>query len=350
MGGKGDEPQPADYAAAQQEALYTQYDLLPSQRMLEQAASQGKKIQYVDPRTGETKTADFTGLGDFENTKAYVDLLAQVTDDMSEKDYARRLEYGIKNAQAAADEVKAADPLAYEVRQDVTQKIKDQVNAETETFDPSADLAREAARAGSEGQASQNMTALLAQLAQEYQLGGQLDAQTQRQLTDQTRSGQAARGNYLGDAAAVVESATMGQAAEARKQQRLGNLMTGIGQEAQLAQLGIGAAQAQANEERSARAETWGHEQQALSNASAIVLGQPITNQFGSLAAAQQGAAPGAANFAGLVQSGTNFNANAGSEIFQMQGQNYKTQMENQQDSPWMSLLGGAAGAAMMSI
>jgi hypothetical protein len=273
---------------------------------------------------------------------------------------------------------------------------------------------------------------------EDFNKGGELDADTKRQLLNETRSGQVARGNFLGDAAAVTEATEMGKAMEDRRAARLATLldvqnrtaqqnaalrgetasnlqnrlaaMSGaagsasglesslraenasgaqsqIGTLAALAQqlfgnqtqqmgtqaalagqdfsqrqqayqtqlAGLGqalfGAQSQANEDRATRTENFGRDQQNLANVSAMVLGQPITNQFGSLGSAQQGAVAYAptAYAAGIGQ-----NANAGNQAAQFAQGNFGT-MSNiwskqadiaSQGSPWMSMLGNVAGAA----
>ncbi|EIQ00751.1 hypothetical protein OpiT1DRAFT_05307 [Opitutaceae bacterium TAV1] len=341
------QPKAPDYAEANREGIYTDIETLPIRRLIEQAAAQGKSIQYMDPRTGEMTTADFTGMGDDAATQAYVDVLLRANGDIQRQQLALREELGEKNAEQAAKEVAASDPLAYETRQEVTGKILGDLQGGVDTIDGNQNLYDVATRLQGDNSSYNALAGVLDQVLAEYQLGGQLDAQTQRQLTDSVRSGQAARGNYLGDAAAVLEAGTMGQAAEARKQQRLGNLL-GVqgqvfGQGTTLDQQALQAAQVAATEERTARNETYGREQQQLANASAIVLGQPITNQFGSLAAAQQGAV----GFTGApVQQGTNINANAGQNAANFLQANWQTQMQNQQENPWMGLLGSAVGGA----
>lgn len=229
------------------------------------------------------------------------------------------------------------------------------------------------------------------QAQQEFALGSKLDTDSERELTNQARAGQVARGNYLGDAAAVAEATTLGQAGQAMKQQRLSNLLgiqekvfgqTGAlrnesrnAQLAQLGQLGQIAGQdfGQANttfgnrmnslqmenglnaqqlaETRATRNENYARQQQKLANASAMVLGMPVTNQFGSLGAAQNGAV-GAAQPINYAAAGQ-VNQNAGQQAAGFAQQNYGTGANiwqtqanaAQQGSPWAALGGAALGA-----
>lgn len=347
---------------------------------------------------------------------------------------------------------------------------------------------------------------------EDFQLGGKLDEDTKRNLLNDVRDGQVARGNYLGDAAALTEATELGSAAEARKAQRMQTLldvqsrafgqnsalrgegdartrdrlnrlaglqetafgqeqsqrgeqasfatakaaeaarlrgeraglattnaaqrsalrgeqggfasgaaavrsgvrgeqagfattesgedMTRAGQLAALAQqiFGTGAAmrgevrgaqasrlglmsgiagqdfgqdqqaytstvnganafltaqQLMAAEERAARQETLGRSQQKLANVSAMVLGQPITNQFGSLGAAQQGAV----GFNPIAyRGGPEQNANAGQNAANFAQQSFgtnanmwttKANIAQQDNAGKMSMISGGAGAAM---
>ena len=327
----------------------------------------------------------------------------------------------------------------------------------------------------------------------EYNLGSKLDPDSERNLTNEARAGQVARGNYLGDAAAVAEATTLGQAGQAIKQQRLQNLLNvqnqAFGQNTQLrdttnqlqqSRLGIlsnlenqgftqdqslrgeqagyattatgerqalrgeqanytttantaraanrseqagyqttaeqeqmqrnsqlaamasqifGTGQSMRNEERGAQAqqlgllgqlagqnfsqneqayntqlnaqgqamnaagsvaaenraarnETLGRSQQNLANVSAMVLGQPITNQFGSLAGAQNGAVGyQTTNY----QGGTGLNQNAGNQAAGFNQGLYGTQanmwntsanIAQQDNANQMKAITGVAGLA----
>lgn len=322
------------------------------------------------------------------------------------------------------------------------------------------------------------LTPALASAVQDYQLGGKLNDAELRQTTDNVRAGQAARGNYLGDAAALQEALQQNAASDAKKQQRLQNLMAiqsqafgqsdalrnesqaaalarisqlaglqgqSFGQEQGLRQedrdsaaqqigtmsnlaqqvfgnnqslrqedrdsaaqqigtlsnlgqqlftnnqglrnegrnavaqnagmlgslagqdfgqgqqayaTGLNAAQAaftgaqgMANDQRAARQEGFGYDQQRLANASSAALGAPITNQFGALGGAQNGAV----GFTPIAYQGAGqLNNNAGAQGAGYAQGNYGTQAGiwntqaniAAQGNPWMSLLGNAAGAA----
>lgn len=326
MGSTNIPAQPAapDYAAANREGIYTDIETLPLRRQIEQAARLGQIVNYVDPRTGQNVTADFTGLGDAAGLRQLANLYGESNANLQRQQLALRRELGTANAEQTAREIQAADPLAYATRQQLTGEVLGALRDPAAPVAASQSIYDAATRLGGQDASTAALNFGLMQALQDYQRGGELDPETQRQLTNQVRAGQAARGNFLGDAAAVVEAATMGQAAEQRRAQRLGQLLDvqgrAFGQNQQLNQAALQGAAALSGEERAARNETFGRQQQALANASAMVLGQPITNQFGAL----QGAQNGSVAFTPLTNSGfSGVNQNAGASGAQWAQQNY---------------------------
>ena len=261
-------PKAPDYAAANREAISTDVSTLPTRRLIEQAASLGQLVNYTDPTTGQPASADFRGLGDAAAYQQLGKLAADYNSESQHQQLALRQELGVQNAEQTSKEIAATDPAAYATRQKLTEMVLGDLNQ-----------------------------------------GGALDPQTSRQVTDGVRAGQAARGNYLGDAAAVQEAATMGAAAEQRRNQR-------------------------------------------LSAASALVLGAPITNQFGALQGAQQGAVGVAQPPANAGYTGVNPNAGAQGAAFAQQNYGtatniWQTQANAAAQGPsWMPLAAAGAGAA----
>lgn len=469
-----EQPDAPDYAEANREGIYTDIETLPIRRSVDQAARLGQKLEYVDPRTGQPVSADFTGLGDIEYAKAAAQLaldtnqqiqrgqialrqgtvfdprtyaeknpglikyyndhaaeLANIDDKASNAqwkaksldeflqkhwDLAGRTEglqggetsLGELNAAQTAREIRAADPLAYDTRQELTRQLLGALNEKdapiqadsnllaaadalrNQKLDPRlGTLFDEAASKYQTDVTDSSTDALnfgLQQALAEYQLGGKLDEASKRELTDSVRAGQASRGNFLGDAAATVEAMEMGSAAERRKQQRLGQLLDvqgrAFGQNTQLradrlnalnsrygtlqglqgsafnqqqAILGnaLNAAQTAAQEQRNARQETYGRQQQKFANASAFVLGMPVTNQFGALGSAQQGSV-GFTPITGAASA--TLNANAGNQAAQFAQGNYNTaanmwntaaNVAAQDNASKMGLIGSIGGAAL---
>ena len=85
-----------------------------------------------------------------------------------------------------------------------------------------------------------SMDSYLKSVQDEYALGSQLDPVTQMQVEQQARKAQAARGNLYGSGQGAVEAMTTGQAGQALKQQRLGNLQTALGGEQSYLGSGLG--------------------------------------------------------------------------------------------------------------
>lgn len=466
-------PAAPDYAAANREGIVTDISTLPLRNKINQAAQLGQRIEYQDPTTGETKVADFTGMGNAAAAQQAAAIMADTNAALQRQQLSLRKELGVANAQQTAAELRAADPAAYATRQALTGRVTDKLagaadyasyvrtnpdlaeafardrdeNGSTLSIEEwgkrhyntygqnegremtrsapqsddigldtsaaamagrvramdgqvpdgsrrMADLYEQAnaINTGAEDNSVEALGAALDQAKSEYALGSKLDANTQREVLNDARAGQAARGNYLGDAAAVAEATTLGQAGEARRQQRLGNLLdvqsrvfgqnsalrneSRSAQQSRLAQMaGLagqdfsqgnqsyanrmnnlqlegGFNQQQLAENHNVNNTNYGRQQQALANASAMILGMPVTNQFGSLGAAQNGAVGGAQQI-NYSQAGQ-LNQNAGQQAASFAQGNYGTQagIWNQQSqiasqgNPWMSLLGGALGTA----
>jgi hypothetical protein len=341
-------PAAPDYAAANREAISTDVSTLPLRNQINQAAQLGRLVTYVDPGTGQTKTADFTGLGADAQYRQLADLASQYNASTQRQQLALRQELGLANAQQTAAEVAAADPLAYQTRQELTGQVLGALNTGPEQVSANQSIYDAATRLGQLDPSTSALNFGLQQALQDYNTAG-FSAPVQREMNDQIRAGQVARGNYLGDAAAVSEAAQQGQALEAMRSQRLGQLLNvqqqAFGQNQQQNQAALQGATALTADQRQVENTNYGRNQQNLANASAMVLGQPITNQFGSLQGAQNGAVgynPGPGATFGQL------NPNAGAQGAQFVQQNYSQQSANAANgNPWMGLLGSAVGAGV---
>jgi hypothetical protein len=85
-----------------------------------------------------------------------------------------------------------------------------------------------------------SMDSYLKQAQAQNALGSQLDPVTARQVEQQTRLGQAARGNVYGTPQMVEEAMTTGQAGLALQQQRMQNLQGALGQQQSYLGAGLG--------------------------------------------------------------------------------------------------------------
>jgi hypothetical protein len=350
-------PAPAapDYANANKEGIYTDIETLPIRRQIDQASRAGQSVTYMDPRTGETRTADFTGMGDVELARQAANVATDTNAAVQRQQLQLREELGVRNAEQTAKEVAAADPVAYQARNTLTQKVLGDMNAPTTTVNTDTNLSR-LANASAMDPSKQALDVGVKRAVDDFNLGGDMDAQTRNEVLNDVRSGQAARGNALGNAAMFAEAQEVGKQAEARRASRLAQLLDVQNRSFSQGQQGLGLQAAltgqQLQENRATRAENYGQQQQRLANASAFVLGQPITNQFGSLAAAQQGAV-GFNPIAGAP--GISQNANAGQNAAGFQQQNFGTlsniwstqaNLAQQQSNQMNSMIGQGAGMA----
>jgi hypothetical protein len=242
---------------------------------------------------------------------------------------------------------------------------------------------------------------LLDKSRSDYELGGKLDDTVRREIEQQARSGQAARGNILGNSAAFAEAQEIGLAGEQRQQQRQQNLLQMAGLEEQLRTSGeqqnlsnllnvmgvktqeeqtnlnnlltvFGADQTEQQQNLSnllsvmgvktqeeqtnlgnylnmastLDQQQYGREQQTLSSLSSFLMGNPVSNQFGSLAGAQFGTVGNYVPNLSQVQSySAGLNANAGQQSASFALNNYSNQVAYaDSQNPW-SLVGGLIGA-----
>jgi hypothetical protein len=340
-------PAAPDYAAANREAISADVSTLPTRNLIEQAAQLGKLVTYTDPATGQQMTADFTGLGQSALMEQAAQLASQYNADTQRQQLALRQELGLANAEQTTREIQAADPLAYQARQDLTGRILGDLNAPASRVLGSQSIYDAATRLGALDPTTDTLNYGVQQALKDYNTAG-FSESTQRELNNQIRAGQVSRGNFLGDAAAVAEASQQGQAMDQLRQARLGQLLTAqgqaFGQNQALNQANLQGAQALSGDQRQVENTHYGRNQQTLANASAMVLGQPITNQFGSLQGAQQGAVGMAqapqVNVGGL-------NPNAGQQNYAGQMQAWQTNANiAAQGNPWMALAGQVGGAA----
>jgi hypothetical protein len=340
-------PAAPDYAAANREAISADVSTLPTRNLIEQAAQLGKLVTYTDPATGQQMTADFTGLGQSALMEQAAQLASQYNADTQRQQLALRQELGLANAEQTTREIQAADPLAYQARQDLTGRILGDLNAPASRVLGSQSIYDAATRLGALDPTTDTLNYGVQQALKDYNTAG-FSESTQRELNNQIRAGQVSRGNFLGDAAAVAEASQQGQAMDQLRQARLGQLLTAqgqaFGQNQALNQANLQGAQALSGDQRQVENTNYGRNQQTLANASAMVLGQPITNQFGSLQGAQQGAVGMAqapqVNVGGL-------NPNAGQQNYAGQMQAWQTNANiAAQGNPWMALAGQVGGAA----
>ena len=175
-------PDPPDLAAANEAAVYADVETLPIRKMIESAAALGTSVTYTDPQTGEQKTADFTGFGDIDQSRAQLEFMAESASTIARSQLDVQKEFGEEFIKQRIKELELSDPQGTEVRRMLGEEAKKDLQAG-------------------------------------YGLGDEL----RQEVTQAVRGAQAARGNIMGDANAAAEAFAVGDAAIRLRQQRLAN-------------------------------------------------------------------------------------------------------------------------------
>jgi hypothetical protein len=269
-----DPPDAVSIAGANEAGVWADLETLGVRKLIANASKYGKSVDIKVPifdKDGNKKkdedgnpvfkdvTYDFKGYSDADSTRADMEFGGEAADFMAKTMLEVQQKYGKDFVKQRLEELKAADPTGYEVREMLGESAK-------------ADLAR----------------------------GTELSPDMARQVTQQERAAQSARGNIYGSAPAAAEAMSLGDAGFRMRQQR-------------------------------------------LANAASFLSGSTPVAQFGQISGAQQGASP--FNPMG-VQSGIGVNPNAGAQgqQFAMNTYNQKMNFAAQQQPIGSQLLGMAAG------
>ena len=262
-----DMPDAPSIAGANEAGVWADLETLGVRKLIANASKFGKSVDVKVPifdadgnKTGSKDvTYDFKGYSDADSTRADMEFGGEAADFMAKTMLDVQQRYGKDFVKQRLEELKAADPTGYEVREMLGESAK-------------ADLAR----------------------------GTELSPEMARQVTQQERAAQSARGNIYGSAPAAAEAMTLGDAGFRMRQQR-------------------------------------------LANAASFLSGSTPVAQFGQISGAQAGASP--FNPMG-VQAGIGVNPNAGAQgqQFAMNTYNQKMNFAAQQQPIGSQLLGMAAG------
>jgi hypothetical protein len=272
-----DMPDAPSIAGANEAGVWADLETLGVRKLIASAAKHGKTVDIkvpifdadgnkrIDPQTNlpvyKDVSYDFKGYSDADSTREDMEFSGEAADFMAKTMLEVQQKYGKDFVKQRLEELKAADPTGYEVREMLGESAK-------------ADLAR----------------------------GTELSPDMARQVTQQERAAQSARGNIYGSAPAAAEAMSLGDAGFRMRQQR-------------------------------------------LANAASFLSGSTPVAQFGQISGAQQGASP--FNPMG-IQSGIGVNANAGAQgqQFAMNTYNQKMNYAAQQQPIGAQLLGMATGVA----
>tara|TARA_R110002020_G_scaffold146722_1_gene321522 strand:- start:2100 stop:2969 length:870 start_codon:yes stop_codon:yes gene_type:complete len=271
-----DKPASPNLAGANEAGVWADIETMGIRKMVADAARFGKSVTLQVPtfdakgnktldESGKPKmrevTYDFKGYSDADATREDMEFGGEAADFMAKTMLEVQQKYGKDFVKQRIEELKAADPTGYEVRQMLGEAAKE-------------DLAR----------------------------GTELSPDMARQVTQQERAAQSARGNIYGSAPAAAEAMSLGDAGFRMRQQR-------------------------------------------LANAASFLSGTTPVAQFGQISGAQAGASP--FNPMG-IQAGIGVNPNAGAQGQQWAMNAYNTQMNYaaQQQPIGAQLLGMATGVA----
>ena len=190
-------PDAPDYAAANREGVLADIETLPLRKMIEAAAKLGTKVEYKDPKTGQTIKADFTGFGDVDQARGQLEFSKESAETMAKLALDLQTKYGDQYIEARLKELEASDPVGFALR----KKYGETVSAELDN-------------------------------------GYELAPGMREEVVQAERAAQAARGNILGQSSGAVEAMQTGNAAFRLYQQRLANAAAFLSGTTPVAQFG----------------------------------------------------------------------------------------------------------------
>lgn len=185
-----EEPEAPNMAGANEAGVWADAETLAIKKMINNAAKFGKKIDLRVPtfdgagnKTGfKDVTYDFKGFSDEDSTRADMDFAAESADKMAKTMLDVQKKYGKDYVKQRMEELKAADPTGYEIREMLGDDAKRGLMA-----------------------------------------GGRLSPEMDKQVEEAEQYAQTSRGNVYGTAAVASEAMSKGYAGLALKQQNLAN-------------------------------------------------------------------------------------------------------------------------------
>lgn len=171
-----------DYGAATREGIYADIETLAIRRFIQQSAAFGNKVEYTDPKTGEKKIADFTGIGDVDMSRKMLDFGIEASDKLAAAQLEQSQKYSLDYIAQRKKELEASDPEGVKIREQLGKSVLSDLES-----------------------------------------GRSLDPQVKADVVQSERAAQAARGNILGDSSAAAEAMQVGNAGFRLWQQKLAN-------------------------------------------------------------------------------------------------------------------------------
>lgn len=192
-------------AGANEAGVWADAETLGIRKLINNAAKFGKKIDLQVPtfdsqgvKTGvKSVTYDFKGSSDADASREEMDFAAESADKMAATMLEVQDKYGKDFIKQRTEELKAADPTGYAVREMLGEKAK-----------------------------------------RGLELGSQLSPEMAAQVEEREEAAQAARGNIYGTAPAAAQAMSMGDAGFRMEQQRLANAASFLSGTTPVAQFG----------------------------------------------------------------------------------------------------------------
>lgn len=359
--GKPKQPPAPDYSEATREGVYADIETMPARRRIESAYRLGQPVDYTDPRTGEQVSADFTGLGDIDITKAETDALLGMIPQMSEAQLSNLIEFGPQFIAEQRGQMEQLDPEGFALREEFAGGLR-RGEGTAEELTLGIDTPEYEEIGGIPELADAEMTAagrqeLETQLADQLLRGEQLTPEQQRMLEQGVRRAAAARGQALGAGSGLREAIAKLEGGMQLGRQRRGEYLGFLGSgQAQgdvanrLAQQNFANTMQRVQQINQSRGQGFAAEQQArgmqmagrqqdVGNIQSLLGLQPVAAQGGMMAGLSQGAAPFAPptmqRGMGLDPQAAATGAGFASNVFGTQGKIYGAT-----PNPWDTVVG----------
>ena len=363
--GKSKPPPAPDYAEATREGVYSDIETLPARRRIEAAYKLGQPVEYEDPRTKETVSADFSGLGDIDITRAETESLLEMVPQLSEAQLSNLIEYGPQFIAEQREQMRQVDPEGFALREEFTEGLRrgegtaEELVGEGVTIPDYEEV--DAPTLADTGITAEGRAGLEEQLVDQLLRGEQLTAEQRRRLEQGVRRAAAARGQELGTGAGLREAIAKLEGGMQLGQQRRGEYLGFLGSgQAQsdvankLAQQNFANTMQKVQQINQSRGATFAGQQQNLgqqlaarqqgvSNIQSLLGLAPVAAQGGMMSGFQQGAAPFAtpqmSRGMGLDPSAAATGAGFASNVFGTQASMYEA------SDPIGSMLGTVTGS-----
>jgi len=306
-------PEAPDYGEATREGIYADIETLPVRRRLERGARLGELVNYVDPKTGEDRVADFTGLGDVDLTAAEARGLAAIVPELTQAQLDNLVTFGPQFVKAQREQMAQVDPEGFALREEFGGRLRGGERTAEELVGGIPVPGYEEVSAptlSDSGVASEGRSLLEEQVFGNLAMDNRLTNVQAQQLEQGVRRAASARGQALGSASGLREAIaklesggqlgaqrrgealnllasgqTSGDTANRLAQQSFANAMQRVQQVNQARQQGFVGQQQNLGQQLGAR-------QQDIGNIQSLLGLQPVAAQGGLMAGMQQGAAP----------------------------------------------------------